>query len=67
MNGGPVARVLVDSPLPQLDQLFDYAVPDRLDGAAVAGVRVRVPLGRAAASPTGGSSNASTRASSPVG
>ena len=28
--GGAVARVLVDSPLPQLDQLFDYAVPERL-------------------------------------
>ncbi len=44
MTGGPVARVLVDSPLPQLDQLFDYAVPDRLRDAARAGVRVRVPL-----------------------
>jgi primosomal protein N' (replication factor Y) (superfamily II helicase) len=40
--GGPVARVLLDSPLPQLDRLFDYAVPD---GVAVApGVRVKVPL-----------------------
>ncbi|MGH3706021.1 MAG: primosomal protein N', partial [Agromyces sp.] len=44
MAGGSVARVLVDSPLPQLDQLFDYAVPERLRDAAVAGVRVRVPL-----------------------
>ena len=44
MTGGPVARVLVDSPLPQLDQLFDYAVPARLRDAAQAGVRVRVPL-----------------------
>jgi len=42
--GGTVARVLVDSPLPQLDQLFDYTVPERLAGAAAAGVRVRVPL-----------------------
>lgn len=39
-----VARVLVDSPLPQLDRLFDYAIPDTLADAAVAGVRVRVPL-----------------------
>jgi primosomal protein N' (replication factor Y) len=37
-----VARVLLDSPLPQLDRLFDYAVPE---GAAIEpGVRVRVPL-----------------------
>ncbi|MBN9225482.1 MAG: preprotein translocase subunit SecA [Microbacterium sp. SCN 70-27] len=39
-----VARVLIDSPLPQLDRLFDYAVPDALESAAVAGVRVKVPL-----------------------
>jgi primosomal protein N' (replication factor Y) len=42
--GGPVARVLVDSPLPQLDQLFDYRVPSRLADAVTTGVRVRVPL-----------------------
>lgn len=40
----PVARVLIDSALPQLDRLFDYAVPDRLDAIAVPGVRVKVPL-----------------------
>ena len=39
-----VARVLVDSPLPQLDRLFDYAVPDALAPSAVPGVRVKVPL-----------------------
>ncbi|WP_254431475.1 primosomal protein N' [Agromyces sp. Marseille-P2726] len=44
MPGGAVARVLVDSPLPQLDQLFDYAIPERLRASAIAGVRVRVPL-----------------------
>ncbi|MGR2751648.1 primosomal protein N' family DNA-binding protein [Agromyces arachidis] len=44
MTAGPVARVLVDSPLPQLDQLLDYRVPDRLRDAVVPGVRVRVPL-----------------------
>ncbi|WP_456236771.1 primosomal protein N' family DNA-binding protein, partial [Agromyces humi] len=44
MAGGPVARVLVDSPLPQLDQLFDYSVPERLRASARPGVRVRVPL-----------------------
>jgi primosomal protein N' (replication factor Y) len=39
-----VARVLVDSPLPQLDRLFDYAIPEALREAARPGVRVRVPL-----------------------
>jgi len=39
-----VARVLVDSPLPQLDQLFDYFVPERLRDAARVGMRVKVPL-----------------------
>lgn len=39
-----VARVLIDSPLPQLDRLFDYAVPEALRAIAVPGVRVRVPL-----------------------
>ena len=40
----PVARVLIDSPLPQLDRLFDYRVPSHLTGEALPGVRVRVPL-----------------------
>ena len=39
-----VARVLIDSPLPQLDRLFDYRIPDELIASAVPGVRVRVPL-----------------------
>ena len=39
-----VARVLIDSPLPQLDRLFDYAVPAELDAEAQPGVRVKVPL-----------------------
>jgi len=39
-----VARVLVDSPLPQLDRPFDYAVPAELAAEVVAGVRVKVPL-----------------------
>jgi len=38
-----VARVLVDSPLPQLDRLLDYRVPEGLDGV-VPGIRVSVPL-----------------------
>ncbi|WP_261165580.1 primosomal protein N' [Microbacterium sp. Marseille-Q6965] len=40
----PVARVLIDSPLPQLDRLFDYAIPPELDSAALPGVRVKAPL-----------------------
>ncbi len=41
---GRVARVLIDSALPQLDHLFDYRVPEELLADAVPGVRVRVPL-----------------------
>ena len=39
-----VARVLIDSPLPQLDRLFDYEIPAELTADAQPGVRVRVPL-----------------------
>ncbi|MER7795807.1 primosomal protein N' [Microbacterium sp. NPDC096154] len=39
-----IARVLIDSPLPQLDRLFDYAIPDELRDDAVPGVRVKAPL-----------------------
>lgn len=38
-----IARVLLDSPLPQLDRLFDYALPPEL-GPVEPGVRVKVPL-----------------------
>lgn len=38
----PVAQVVVDSPLPHLDRVFDYAIPPALDGQAQPGVRVRV-------------------------
>ncbi|WP_436756966.1 primosomal protein N' [Streptosporangium sp. V21-05] len=38
----PVARVVVDTPLPHLDRLFDYLVPAPLDATAVPGTRVRV-------------------------
>ncbi len=44
MAAALIARVLVDSPLPQLDRLFDYGVPESLRDAALPGVRVRVPL-----------------------
>ncbi|MGA1837065.1 primosomal protein N' [Herbiconiux sp. 11R-BC] len=39
-----VARVMLESPLPQLDRLFDYLVPPALRADARAGVRVKVPL-----------------------
>ncbi|MGV8896528.1 MAG: primosomal protein N' [Rhodoglobus sp.] len=39
-----VAKVLIDSPLPQLDRLFDYGIPGDMAETAVPGVRVRVPL-----------------------
>jgi len=39
-----VARVLIDTPLPQLDRLFDYAIPPALAGQVVPGVRVTAPL-----------------------
>ncbi|MGO4385298.1 primosomal protein N' [Specibacter sp. RAF43] len=38
----PVAQVVIDSPLPHLDRIFDYSVPRELDAAALPGVRVRV-------------------------
>lgn len=41
---GAIARVLIDSPLPQLDRLLDYRVPARLAQDASPGVRVTVPL-----------------------
>lgn len=44
MSPASIARVLVDSPLPQLDRLFDYGIPDELLDTAVPGVRVKVPL-----------------------
>ena len=44
MTDGSVARVLLDSPLPQLDRLFDYRVPAALVADLTPGVRVRVPV-----------------------
>ncbi|MFC6355456.1 primosomal protein N' family DNA-binding protein [Luethyella okanaganae] len=41
---GLVARVLIDTPLPQLDHLFDYRVPSELADEASPGVRVKVPF-----------------------
>ncbi len=44
MPPASIARVLLDSPLPQLDRLFDYRIPDRWREQAQPGVRVLVPL-----------------------
>lgn len=38
------ARVVLDSPLPQLDHLFDYRIPEELAADALPGARVTVPL-----------------------
>ncbi|RZS58809.1 replication restart DNA helicase PriA [Microcella putealis] len=44
MTAEPIARVLIDSPLPQLDRLLEYRIPESLDGDARPGVRLVVPL-----------------------
>jgi primosomal protein N' (replication factor Y) len=46
MTGFGVARVAIDSPLPQLDRLFDYEIAEELRGSITVGARVRVPFGR---------------------
>ena len=49
MTGFGVARVAIDSPLPQLDRLFDYEIAVDLRDSITVGSRVRVPFGRGAA------------------
>ncbi|NUO34998.1 MAG: primosome assembly protein PriA, partial [Dermatophilaceae bacterium] len=39
---GPVAAVVVETPLAHLDRVFEYSVPAELDVDAVPGARVRV-------------------------
>lgn len=41
-----VARVALDSPLPNLDRLFDYSIADEHLGSVRVGARVRVTFGR---------------------
>ena len=48
MTGFGVARVAIDSPLPQLDRLFDYEIAESIKDTVVIGARVRVPFGRGA-------------------
>ena len=40
----PVARVLVDTGVDHLDQLYDYFVPQEFADAVVVGIRVQVPF-----------------------
>lgn len=46
-----VARVILESRLPQLDRLFDYAIPEGM--TVVPGIRVKVPLRSSARHTTG--------------
>nr|WP_162145948.1 primosome assembly protein PriA [Glycomyces tenuis] len=41
-----IAAVCIDQPLPQLDRLFDYRIPEDLRGLVRPGCRVRVRFGR---------------------
>lgn len=41
-----IARVVINSPLPQLDRLFDYSIPADLETQVKPGVRVKVQFGR---------------------
>jgi primosomal protein N' (replication factor Y) len=41
-----IARVVINSPLPQLDRLFDYEIPAQLAEEVAVGIRVRVQFGR---------------------
>ncbi|GAA3694746.1 primosomal protein N' [Zhihengliuella alba] len=41
----PIARVLLETAVPHLDQLYDYLVPAELDAAAVPGARIRARFG----------------------
>ncbi|MCS4276222.1 primosomal protein N' (replication factor Y) [Mycetocola sp. BIGb0189] len=43
MTSASIARVLIDSPLPQLDHPFDFRIPPELADVALPGVRVVVP------------------------
>jgi primosomal protein N' (replication factor Y) len=41
-----IARVVLESPLPSLDKVFDYEIPEHLVSKMRPGQRVRVPFGR---------------------
>lgn len=41
----PVAKILLETPVPHLDRLFDYLIPVELDKVSQPGVRVKVRFG----------------------
>lgn len=41
-----IAKLAIQSNLPQLDRLFDYLIPESLQGSVQIGSRVKVPFGR---------------------
>ena len=41
-----IAKIVIASPLPQLDRLFDYRIPSTLQDLIRPGMRVRIPFGR---------------------
>jgi len=43
MSTPTIARVVLDTPLPQLDRLLDYRIPEGMEGV-VPGVRISAPL-----------------------
>ena len=47
------AKVAFESPLPQLDRLFDYSVPEHLRAEIAVGQRIRAPFGKAGKLVTG--------------
>lgn len=44
-RAGTVASVLIESKVPRLDRIYDYAIPERLAGKVLVGQRVKVALG----------------------
>lgn len=53
MSNQLIARVAIESPLPQLDRLFDYLVADEILDSIAVGQRVRVTFGRSKAKLSG--------------
>ena len=45
-NSSRIARIAIDSPLPNLDRLFDYTIPADFVEEISIGCRVKVPFGR---------------------
>lgn len=41
----PIARVRVDTGVFHLDQLYDYAIPERISAQIATGIRVQIPFG----------------------